>query len=162
MTIAYIGMGSNLDGPELQLAGALKALQGIPSTELLQYSSFYQSQPLGPQDQPDYVNAVAELNTSLTALTLLDHLQAIESAQGRLRDAERWGPRTLDLDLLVFGEQQIQDARLTVPHPEIARRNFVLFPLVELTSDLVIPAMGSVNDLLKQVSTTGLRRIKHK
>lgn len=160
MTIAYIGMGSNLDGPELQLSNALTALQGLPSTELLQYSSFYQSQPLGPQDQPDYVNAVAELNTSLTALALLDHLQAIESAQGRVRGAERWGARTLDLDLLVFGEQQIQNARLIVPHPEIARRNFVLSPLAEITSDLVIPGMGPVNDLLNQIGATELTKIK--
>lgn len=132
MFIAYIGMGSNLATPEEQLIQALKAMTHIPQTCLLDYSSFYSTTPIGPQDQPRFVNAVAKIATQLEPLSLLDALQRIEQEQGRVRKAERWGPRTLDLDLLLFADQIIKHERLTVPHYQMHLRAFVLEPLLEL------------------------------
>jgi len=158
MTSVYIGLGSNLNGPALQLLNALKSLQEIPSTELVKHSSFYRSKPLGPQQQPDYVNAVAQMETALTAFSLLHELQIIETRYGRVRGRERWGPRTLDLDLLVFGAEEIHDKGLIVPHPEIANRNFVLSPLVEICSGLTIPGLGLAKELLHQLGTKELEK----
>ncbi|MFT0211674.1 2-amino-4-hydroxy-6-hydroxymethyldihydropteridine diphosphokinase [Pseudomonas sp. F1_0610] len=132
MATAYVGMGSNLATPEEQLIQALKALAHIPCTTLLDYSSFYSTTPVGPQDQPRFVNAVAKIETELEPLALLDALQSIELEQGRLRKAERWGPRTLDLDLLLFADQIIRHERLIVPHYQMHLRAFVLEPLIEL------------------------------
>lgn len=159
MTIAYIGLGSNLGDPKQQLSSAIDALRSVPMTKLLVCSSFYQSKPLGPQGQPDYINAVVKLETQLEALTLLQHMQTIESQHGRTREGERWGPRTLDLDLLVFGEEQINVENLTVPHPEIRNRNFVLQPLVEISPDLSIPGLGLAKDLLARLTGAGLEKI---
>ncbi|MFQ5661624.1 MAG: 2-amino-4-hydroxy-6-hydroxymethyldihydropteridine diphosphokinase [Gammaproteobacteria bacterium] len=159
MTCAYIGLGSNLNGPEQQIASALPALQEIPLTEVVQCSSFYRSRPLGPQDQPDYVNAAAKLETSLTAFTLLLNLQRIEAQHGRIRGTERWGPRTLDLDLLLYGQHRINKKHLIVPHPEIANRCFVLAPLVEIDDDLPIPGLGLARDLLEQVDSSSMQKI---
>lgn len=144
---AYIGLGSNLENPRDQVTRALEELAAIPHTTLDAASSLYRSAPVGPQGQPDYINAVARLKTRLSPLQLLDALQAIEEAHGRLR-RERWGARTLDLDLLLYGEQTIQDQRLTVPHPEMHRRAFVLAPLVEIAADLLVPGRGGASDLL--------------
>ena len=116
MERVYIGLGSNLAEPQQQLRCALMALDALPDSRLVAVSSLYASDPLGPADQPRYNNAVAALDTSLAPLQLLDALQAIEQAQGRERKAERWGPRTLDLDILLFGQRLIDEPRLTVPH----------------------------------------------
>lgn len=132
MERVYIGLGSNLADPQQQLRGALQALAELPGSRLAAVSSLYASDPLGPADQPRYVNAVAALETDLEPLALLDALQRIELAQGRERKAERWGPRTLDLDILLFGERLIDQPRLQVPHYHMQARAFVLYPLAEI------------------------------
>lgn len=152
----YIGLGANLVEPVAQLQAAVTALGQLPETELVQVSRFYSSKPMGPQDQPDYVNAVAALNTRLTPLALLHALQQIELAHGRQRKAERWGPRTLDLDILLFGMQQVDHPELTVPHYGMRVREFVLYPLAELAPDLILPDGVALNSLLQQVPLNGL------
>ena len=135
MVKVYIGLGSNLDDPQAQLKKAIIALEMIPSSSVVKTSSFYKSKPVGPQDQPDYINAVIELDTELSAPVLLDYLQVIENEHGRQRE-QKWGARTLDLDILLFGEEVIHDDRLVVPHVEMHKRGFVLFPLVTQASSL--------------------------
>jgi len=157
---AYIGMGSNLEEPHAQLHRAIEALRTISETRLTAVSHLYRSAPMGPADQPDYINAVAMLDTRLTPLELLDALQAIEQAQGRVRGAERWGPRTLDLDLLLYGVQQINSERLQLPHPGLAERNFVLYPLSELSPELVLPDGRSLRQLLAECSRQGLEQLE--
>lgn len=157
-TRAFIGLGSNLENPATQLARAVAELAGLPETTLLAQSPFYASRPVGPQDQPDFVNGAAELRTSLSAHQLLDHLQAIEQAHGRER-LRHWGPRTLDLDLLVFGDETIQDERLTVPHAEIANRDFVLQPLLDLTPELALPDGTLVSELRRRCPDNQLRKL---
>jgi len=156
MTRTYIGIGSNLQDPIAQVQQALLALSAIPETRLLAQSRLYRSAPMGPQDQPSFINAVVELETRLSALKLLQHLQAIEQAQGRTRDGVRWGPRTLDLDLLLFGEEVISQPDLQVPHPGLHERNFVLYPLHDIAPELVIPNRGPLKDLLLQCAASGL------
>ena len=156
---SYIGLGSNLDNPELQLDAALDALRDIPDTNLVKYSSFYRSAPLGPGGQPDFINAVALLDSGLEAGRLLAQLQSIENRQGRTRDGQRWGPRTLDLDMLLYGNQVIDEPELTVPHPGIRHRNFVLMPLLELAPDLEIPGLGRVDELLDAAGSAGITRL---
>ena len=156
---SYIGLGSNLDNPELQLEMALAALDDIPDTSLVKYSSFYRSIPLGPGDQPDFINAVALLDTPLTAGQLLSQSQLIENRQGRVRGGQRWGPRILDLDILLYGDQVIDEPELTVPHPGIRYRNFVLMPLLELAPDLEIPGLGRVDELLDAAGSAGITRL---
>jgi 2-amino-4-hydroxy-6-hydroxymethyldihydropteridine diphosphokinase len=146
MTPAYIGIGSNLNDPSRQIRSALELLDAIPGSRLVSRSSLYHSAPFGPVEQPDFVNAVARLHTSLGARALLGHLQRIEQLQGR-EPGVRWGPRVLDLDLLVFGDQQIAEPNLTVPHAGIAERNFVLLPLREVAPELVIPGLGCVSTI---------------
>ena len=158
-TLVYIGLGANLAQPVQQLERAVLALQGIKDTKLVQVSSFYGSKPMGPQDQPDYVNAVAALATRLSADDLLTELQQIELEQGRQRKDERWGPRTLDLDILLFGHHIIQTDRLTVPHYGMKVREFVLYPLAELDSDLILPDGSELSELLKMVPLNGLTRL---
>jgi len=155
---AYIGLGSNLDQPVRQLRAALHELQNLPETRLIRHSSLYESSPLGPPDQPDYVNAVAMLATSLDAQSLLDQLQAVEQRHGRER-GEHWGPRTLDLDLLLFGEDRINSPRLQVPHPQMLRRAFVLVPLFELAPDLVLPGLGPLADAMAGISDQQLTSV---
>lgn len=152
---AYIGLGSNLDDPAARIRDALERLAAAPGVDAIAASGLHGSRPMGPPDQPDFVNAVARLQTTLTAHALLDRCQAIERAAGRSRDGVRWGPRTLDLDLLLHGDQRIDDARLQVPHPGIAQRAFVLVPLAEIAPELVIPGHGRVGDLVgaRDVST---------
>jgi len=145
--VAYIGLGSNLQEPIQQIQNALAVLKQLPDSTLVCYSSLYGSPPMGPADQPDYVNAVAELHTRLAPLKLLNILQTIEVRQGRLRDLRRWSARTLDLDLLVYGDQEINTPRLIVPHPGLHERNFVLYPLQEIAANLTIPGLGSIHRL---------------
>lgn len=155
--LAYVGLGSNLNDPSAQINRALQALASLPGTRLCQRSQLYINPPMGPQDQPDYVNAVVQLETTLAPLELLDHLQNIEAAQGRVRSKERWGARTLDLDLLLFGELMLDDPRLTLPHPGMHERNFVLYPLAEIAPQLAIPGRAPMAALLAQCPVRGLR-----
>ena len=143
----YIGLGSNLADPRAQVLTGINELAALPGTELEARSSLYESAPMGPQDQPDYVNAVVRLRTALLPEALLDWLQAIEQRHGRQR-TRHWGARTLDLDILLYGEWRIGGPRLQVPHPGIAARNFVLYPLAELDAELEIPGLGRVAELL--------------
>lgn len=138
MNRTYIALGSNLNQPKQQLNHAIQALAQLPNSQLVAISSFYQSKPLGPQDQPDYVNAVVCLNTELSPLDLLEHLQQIERQQGRVR-LRRWGERTLDLDILLYANLQMQTERLTLPHYAMTQREFVIVPLFEIAPDLVLP-----------------------
>ena len=138
MAIAYIALGSNLHTPLEQLKRALNALAQLPQTQLMAVSSFYRSKPLGPQDQPDYLNAAVEISTALSPLALLDELQRIENEQGRVR-LRRWGERTLDLDILLYGDEIIQTERLTVPHYDMHNREFVIVPLAEIAPNLILP-----------------------
>ena len=160
MERAYIGLGSNLAEPQEQLHRALTALGELPGCHLVAVSSLYASDPLGPADQPRYCNAVAALDTDLEPLQLLDALQAIEQAQGRERKAERWGPRTLDLDILLFGERLIDEPRLTVPHYHLHARTFVLYPLAEIApSDLRLPDARRLAELLAACPFEGIERL---
>ena len=152
MSIVYIALGSNLNMPIQQLKLAIQAIAGLPDTEIKKVSSFYQSQPLGPQDQPDYVNAVACLETGLSPLALLDALQNIENGQGRIR-LRRWGERTLDLDILLYGNQIIHNERLTVPHYDMQNREFVIVPLYEISPELILPDGVPQQQLVKSFST---------
>lgn len=157
--IAYIGMGSNLANPEQQIQQAGEHLHQLAGSHCLALSPLYRSKAIGPGDQPDYINAVAKLDTHLSALALLDALQAIELRQKRVRH-ERWGPRTLDLDLLLYDQEQISHPRLLVPHPRMAERNFVLAPLVDLAPDLSLPDGTSIASLLKTCGTNDLTRLQ--
>ncbi len=139
MTQAYIALGSNLGNPRAQLVSALNTIEATPGCRILNCSKAYRSAAVGPGEQPDYLNAVLLLETSLTPLKLLDVLQEIETLQGRLR-TEHWGARTLDLDILLYGGQAIDEARLQVPHPRMSERNFVLYPLLEVANpNLMLP-----------------------
>ncbi len=151
MIRVYLGLGANLDAPLQQLQQAVNALMQLPQSQLAAVSSFYGSKPMGPQDQPDYVNAVAALDTRLAPEALLDQLQRIELEQGRQRKDQRWGPRTLDLDILLYGDQRISTTRLTVPHYGLHQREFVVYPLLELAPDLEIPGHGSLTAIAVHV-----------
>lgn len=158
-TDAYIGLGSNLANPGQQLRDALRAIDALPHCEILATSSFYASKPMGPQEQPDYVNAVACVRTTLEPLALLDVLQHIEQNQGRVRDGQRWGARTLDLDILLYGDQHIENARLTVPHYGMREREFVLYPLVEIAPALTLPGGEKLKTILHNCPSNGLTRL---
>ena len=146
---AYVGLGSNLDDPEQQVHRACTELATLPHTRLIKHSRLYKSAPVGPPDQPEYINAVALLETRLPAKQLLEQLLEIEQRHGRIRTSEHWGPRTLDLDLLLYGELCYTESSLTVPHPRLHQRAFVLYPLAELDPELHIPGQGPLRDLLK-------------
>ena len=157
MERAYIGLGSNLADPAEQLREALKALAQLPQTVLSGVSSFYVSDSLLP-GQPRYTNAVAALDTGLAPLALLDALQGVENGQGRER-LERWGPRTLDLDILLFGDRLIDEPRLKVPHYHMHARAFVLYPLAELAPGLILADGRALDDLLAACPFEGLERL---
>ncbi|STE18335.1 2-amino-4-hydroxy-6-hydroxymethyldihydropteridinepyrophosphokinase [Escherichia coli] len=135
----YIALGSNLASPLEQVNAAVQALGEIPDSRIVAVSSFYRTPPLGPQDQPDYLNAAVALETTLAPEELLNHTQRIELQQGRVRKAERWGPRTLDLDIMLFGNDVINTDRLTVPHYDMKNRGFMLWPLFEIAPELTFP-----------------------
>lgn len=153
MTLAYIAIGSNLASPLDQVNAAIAALGQIPHSRTVAVSAFYRTPPLGPQDQPDYLNAALALETALEPDVLLDHTQRIELQQGRVRKAERWGPRTLDLDIMLFGQQVIDTDRLTVPHYDMHRRGFMLWPLAEIAPDLCFPDGATLASLLKKLDS---------
>ncbi len=155
---AYIGLGSNLEDPIAQVSLALQELGELPDSTLVSHSSLYASKPQGPADQPDFINAVACLETQLDAHALLDALQALEQAHQRVR-IQHWGPRTLDLDLLLYGKQIIATDRLSVPHPWLDKRSFVLYPLADIAPDLVLPSGESIESLLPLCDAAGLEVI---
>lgn len=157
MALAYIGLGSNLEDPLAQVTRAFAELAQIPNTSLLARSAIYSSRAIGPE-QPDYINAATLLDTRLAPLALLDALQAIEQTHQRVR-IQHWGPRTLDLDLLLYGDEIIAEERLRVPHPYLTQRSFVLYPLADITPDLHLPDGTPLADLLKCCPADGLVRL---
>lgn len=156
---AYIGLGSNLASPADQITSARNRIVATAGIKELAFSSLYRSLPMGPQDQPDYVNAVLGITTELPPLDLLHCLQNIENLQGRIRQGERWGPRTLDLDLLIYGNQLIDLPELKIPHAGLSERSFVLYPLFEIAPQLVIPGNGAIGDLIKNCPLAGIKRL---
>ena len=162
MKTVYIGLGSNLSGsmgdPQKQMQTALEKISDHPEIHQLNTSSFYRTSPVGPQDQPDFINAVAQAKTSLTPLALLDYLQQIENEHGRERK-EHWGARTLDLDILIFGQQSIHNTRLIIPHPRIEERAFVLVPLLEVKPNFSSASGKSITDLLAKCSDQGIVKL---
>ena len=156
---AYVGLGSNLDDPAAQVRRAFAALGQIPATRLVRESSLYGSRPMGPVLQPDFINAAAGLLTQLEVGDFFAHLQALERQLGRLPPRERWGPRRIDLDLLVFSQLRIDTPALQLPHPGIVQRNFVLYPLAEVAPELPVPGCGRIADLLARVNPEGLWRL---
>ncbi|NLY58753.1 MAG: 2-amino-4-hydroxy-6-hydroxymethyldihydropteridine diphosphokinase, partial [Gammaproteobacteria bacterium] len=159
MQRCFIALGSNQDDPQAQVRRAFRELEQLPRSQLLGCSSLYRSAPLGPQDQPAFINAVAMLDTRLSPHELLDALQAIEQRAGRVRKAERWGPRILDLDLLLYAEQMMDTPRLQVPHYHMHARSFVLYPLAELAADLTMPDGTPLQQLLQACPPSGLERL---
>lgn len=157
-TDVFIGLGSNLEDPAAQLARAVAELAALPQTTLVAQSPFYASRPVGPQDQPDFVNGAVWIRTGLSAHALLDHLQAIEQAHGRER-LRHWGPRTLDLDILLFGQETLDDARLVIPHRELANRDFALQPLLDLDPDLTLPDGRTIATLRQNCPDNRLRKL---
>ena len=156
--VAHIGLGSNLDDPVRQVRQALQELGGLARTQLLASSSLYRTAPIGKLDQPDFVNAVAMLDTALSPRELLQELLALEARHGRVR-SERNGPRTLDLDLLLLGALVLHEPGLELPHPRMHERAFVLLPLEQVSPDAVIPGRGSVKDLAARLPDQGVTRI---
>lgn len=159
MIQVYIGLGSNLEQPRQQVEQALLELDQIASTRLVDHSALFRSDPVGPAGQPDYINAAALLETSLTPLELLDALQAIEQAHERKRIAH-WGPRTLDLDLLLYDNQNLRCERLTVPHAFLTQRSFVIGPLFDISPKLTLPNGENIASLWQQCDKTGLSQLE--
>ncbi len=157
-TVAYVALGSNLQNPVEQLRRALEALAAVPGTRLVRSSSFYRSAPVGYADQPDFVNAVAEIRTALAPRELLDALLAIERAQGRVREFPN-APRTLDLDIAVYGDRTVHEPGLAIPHPRLHERAFVVVPLAELAPSLEVPGRGRLTELLRGVDRASVTRI---
>ncbi|HTW76106.1 MAG TPA: 2-amino-4-hydroxy-6-hydroxymethyldihydropteridine diphosphokinase [Steroidobacteraceae bacterium] len=156
---AYVGIGSNLDDPELQVRRALSALATLERTRLVAQSSLYGSRPWGLAEQPDFVNAAAGLLTQLPVERLFEQLCDLQTRLGRAPSVTRWGPRRIDLDLLVFDHLSLQTAQLRLPHPGVVTRNFVLYPLCEIAPDLIVPGSASVRDLAAQADRTGIWRL---
>jgi 2-amino-4-hydroxy-6-hydroxymethyldihydropteridine diphosphokinase len=156
---AYVALGSNLDDPSVQVARAFTALAGLRGSRMVARSSLYRSPAFGPVAQPDFVNAVAGMLTTLDAATMLAELKALEERLGRDRPVVRWGPRLIDLDLLVHGTTRIDEPQIQVPHPGIADRAFVLTPLAEVAPDIDVPGVGRVRTLAARVDEAGMSRI---
>jgi 2-amino-4-hydroxy-6-hydroxymethyldihydropteridine diphosphokinase len=156
---AFIGLGSNLNKPEQQIRAGIDALTQIAGVEDVTSAPWYRSQAIGPGEQPDYINTVVKLTTTLEPHSLLQCLQSIENVQGRQRKI-RWGARTLDLDLLLYNQQQICTDDLVVPHPEMQNRAFVLLPLYDLEPSLILPGGERLTDLVKQCDKIGLQKIE--
>jgi 2-amino-4-hydroxy-6-hydroxymethyldihydropteridine diphosphokinase len=158
VVLAYIGIGSNLGNPVARVYQAFQDLQSIPQTECISHSPLYSSKPIGPP-QPNYINSVVALRTQLSPENLLVALQAIENAHGRRREI-RWGPRTLDLDILLFGDLIMDDTHLNLPHPRLQERSFVLYPLQDIAPNLKVPGLGDLQTLLQRCPYHGLERLK--
>lgn len=153
---AYVALGSNLSDPRRQVESAFGALASLADTRLVLRSQLWRSRPMGPEDQPDFVNAAAGLVTMLAPRDLLGRLKAIEAQMGRTEPAVRWGPRVIDLDLLLVGDLRSDEADLRLPHPGLHQRNFVLYPLAQIAAELWVPGHGRVRSLLQQVSAAGI------
>lgn len=156
MNTVFIAVGSNLNDPISQALDAIESLKSLPQSQFIRASSLYSSSPMGPQDQPDYINAIIEIETSLTPIELLNQTQAIELGQGRVRKEERWGARTLDLDILLYAQEVIESERLTVPHYGMKEREFVIYPLLEIAPNLYLPCGTKLKELTKAVPLNGL------
>ena len=156
---AWLGLGSNMQQPFTQLRRALCRLDLFEGVEILKVSSLYRTPPWGDQLQDDFINAVVQIETSLGAISLLHVLQSIENAMGRQRSGRRWGPRLIDIDLLLYGDQQYQSEQLELPHPRMHERAFVLVPLCELDATVNIPGRGVVGELLQQLECSGIFRV---
>jgi len=156
-TTAYVALGANLENPAAQVAAGLAALGSLPRTRLVAQSSLYRTTPVGYAAQPDFINAVAKVETALGPRELLDALLAIEASHGRVRDFPN-APRTLDLDVLLYGDLEVHEDGLTIPHPRMHERAFVLVPLAEIAPQKAIPARGVVRDLLRAIDTAGVAR----
>jgi 2-amino-4-hydroxy-6-hydroxymethyldihydropteridine diphosphokinase len=159
--VAYLGLGSNLDDPVAKVKAGRQAIRSLRQVSELKFSSLYRSAPLGPAGQPDYVNAVMAISTTLPPLELMTELHDIETVFGRQRSGERWGPRTLDLDILLYGDLLLESDALRIPHPGIANREFVLYPLAEIAPELEIPGFGRLSELIVTVPRRGLAVIEH-
>ncbi|MBZ5488804.1 2-amino-4-hydroxy-6-hydroxymethyldihydropteridine diphosphokinase [Halomonas aquamarina] len=157
VSLAYIGLGSNLENPLTQVRQAISELAALPLSQLHRASSLYASRPVGPQDQPDFINAVVALETRLSPLALLDQLQGLEQRHRRRRE-RHWGPRTLDLDLLLYDQETIAHPRLRVPHPHMQARAFVLAPLAELDTSLTLDQQP-LSYWLGQIGDPGIQRL---
>lgn len=156
MAIAYIAFGANLGEPAKQVRAAMQTLAAAPGIQLLAQSQLYRTAPMGPAGQPHYCNAVCKIETSSTPEMLLEQLLEVERSAGRVRGGERWGPRLLDLDLLYVDGETRNTARLKLPHPGIAERNFVLVPLADVAPLLNIPKIGQVRELARDIGRDGL------
>ncbi len=156
--LAYIGLGSNLNHPKQQIKQALTALNNTQDVRVVALSSLYQSPPIDGSKQPDYLNAVCEVDTHLTALELLYICQTIETNQHRVRE-KKWGARTIDLDIITYGVQVIASKQLTVPHAEMMNRAFVLVPLAEIEPDFKVPILGKVQDLINKLDISALKKL---
>lgn len=157
MNRCFVALGSNLENPTQQLNQAIDSINALG--EIVKVSPFYKSTAVGPGEQPDYINAALELNTKLSPIALLDALQAIENSQGRVRTI-RFGPRTLDLDILLFNNNVIREERLEIPHPRMFERNFVIFPLMDIAANLVFPNQKPVSEYGKRLSNEGLEKLQ--
>ena len=155
-TPAYVAIGANLDDPVQRVTEAFTAVSRIREIKVVARSRLYRSAPLGPQDQPEFINAAVGVLTQLTASELLIELKTLEQQLGRGTPVVRWGPRRIDFDLLVFGPERIATETLTVPHPGVPARNFVLYPLLDIAPDLLVPGLGRVQDLAARVSADGI------
>lgn len=155
----FIGLGSNLDDPQTQILTAIDDIKKLDNTRLIKQSSLYHSPPMGPQDQPDYVNAVVEVDTGLSPHVLLDNLQKLEQKHGRIKK-RHWGERTLDLDILLYSNLMIDDERLNVPHPGLTERAFVVYPLAEIAADITIPGKGDLATIKQHCPLDGLKKVE--
>jgi 2-amino-4-hydroxy-6-hydroxymethyldihydropteridine diphosphokinase len=153
---AFIGLGANLGDPPAQLREALRLIGARPGIRVVATSRFYRSAPLGPGEQPEYCNAVCAVDTDLNPDRLLTHLHGVERAMGRERPPQRWAPRLIDLDLLHYQRVTMKTSRITLPHPELHKRNFVVVPLAEIAPDLELPGLGRVDELARKLGTEGL------
>ncbi|WPE15990.1 2-amino-4-hydroxy-6-hydroxymethyldihydropteridine diphosphokinase [Candidatus Thioglobus autotrophicus] len=156
--LAYIGLGSNLNNPKQQIKAAVMALHATKDVEVVNLSSLYQSPPVDDSKQPDYINAIAQVNTHLTPLELLYACQAIETQQHRVRE-KKWGARTIDLDIITYGVQVVASKQLVIPHPEMMNRAFVLIPLAELEPDLKVPVLGPIEDIIQELGAYQLTKL---
>ena len=159
MSVAFVGLGSNLGEPAAQVERAIEALRRLPHSSMTKRSSLYRTAPWGGIEQPDFVNGVVAIETTLTAQALMEELLAIERRLGRRRDVERYGPRMIDLDLLLYDDAVIDEPQLRVPHPHMHERAFVLVPLAEIAPDVAIPGQGSVVAALAAVDRAACIRL---
>ena len=156
--LAYIGLGSNLQNPRAQIKNALNSLHDYDGIEVLDVSSLYESKPLLDMPGPNYINAVCKIDTSLSAIDLLDICQSIEDNQKRLREV-KWGSRTIDLDILLYEQQVISSDRLSIPHPEMIDRAFVMVPLCEIDKEINVPLLGPVKSLMERINKLDVKKI---